>query len=248
MSTQKKAKTERVLPTLDQLAELLRMIITIVTKIFKQMDKTAVQYWIGNEKKLTSALKQALCQDLQVVDDNLADWCSFYHEVFGLELNPAEIKLPDEREGFGWIVVVAKGLTRNGVFDLCTKRFAGKTWRYYDDLDSAVTKNDREATTTYAIRVRDRVEADEENKISADTAVQTGIKGMTNLERMLLELWYNWKTKDHLDKNTLTICSGSRYAVGPVPRAYWGGGKFYVSYVNPDLASGNWRVREVVSL
>ncbi len=250
MLASKKVKMERVLPTLEQLAELLGIIIAIVVNIFKRMNRSSVQYWIGHEKELASVLKNALLsKDFKSVDKKVADWVKFYHEVFGLELDPTEIELPVERDDFNWIVLVAKGLARNVVFDLCTKRFDRKTWRYYDDLNSAVTENDRQPTETYVIRVRDGIEADEchQNK-SANTATKAGIQGMTNLERMLLELWYHWKMNDHLDQKSLTICSGSRYAGGHVPSACWHGGKFGVSDVDPGSASGHWCVRETVSL
>ena len=250
MLASKKVKMERVLPTLEQLAELLGIIIAIVVNIFKRMNRSSVQYWIGHEKELASVLKNALLsKDFKSVDKKVADWVKFYHEVFGLELDPTEIELPVERDDFNWIVLVAKGLARNAVFDLCTKRFDRKTWRYYDDLNSAVTENDRQPTETYVIRVRDGIEADEchQNK-SANTATKAGIQGMTNLERMLLELWYHWKMNDHLDQKSLTICSGSRYADGRVPSAHWLGGRFDVGHVDPGHARDSWRVRETVSL
>ena len=244
----KKVKPERVLPTLEQLAELLGIVIAIVVKIFKQMNRPQVQYWIGHERELASALKTALGRGSKAIDPRLANWLQFYREVFGLELDPASINLPAERDGFNWIVLVAKGLTRNAVFDRCRQRFGGKAWRYYNDLDKAVTRNDREPIETYVICVCDGIEADEchQNK-SAKDATKAGIKGMTNLERMLLELWYHWKTSDHLDKENLTICSGSRYAVGHVPCAYWHDDEFGVGGVNPGFADDDWRVREVVS-
>ncbi|MCX6712225.1 MAG: hypothetical protein NT041_00860 [Candidatus Vogelbacteria bacterium] len=249
MSTPKKAKTQRVLPTIDQLAELLRIIVTIVIKSFKLLDRESVQYWIGHEKELAFRLKNLLHCGIETVDEKVAEWCRFYKEVFEIELDPASVNLPAERDGFGWIVLVAKGLTRNSVFKKCYARFGKKVWRHYDDLDKAVTVNDRESTETYTIRVRDRVEADEEHKNkSANMVTAEGLKGMNDLERMLLELWYNWKTKDHLDKKTATICSGSRYADGDVPGSYWSGGRFSVSYVDPDDQYDHWRVREVVSL
>jgi len=245
----KKVKPERVLPTLEQLAELLGIVIAIVVKIFKQMNRSQVQYWIGHERELASALKTALGRGSKAIDPRLANWLQFYREVFNLELDPTDIRLPAERDGFGWLVVVAKGLTRNAVFDRCYQRFDKKAWRFYDDLDKAVTKNDREPTETYAIRVRDCVEADECHKgKSANDVIKAGIKGITTLEQMLLELWYHWKTNNHLDQKSLTIHSGSRYADGDVPFACWNDDKFYVSHVYPDNAYDNWRVREVVSL
>ncbi len=251
-----KRKKERVLPEPQQVGEVLTMVMGKVSKGLKSLNGETAKYWSGHadDKKLHGAIN-ALCQILlrqnlvtEAINPQLADWLQFYREVFDLEWDPADINLPAERFGFGWLVVVAKGLTRNAVFGLCYKRFNGKVWRFYDDLNKAVTHNDREPIETYAIRVRDCVEADECHKgKSANTATGAGIKGMTNLERMLLELWYHWKTNDHLDKKNLTICSGSRYADGGVPYADWGGGEFGVGRVDPDDACGNWRVRETVS-
>ncbi|KKS76653.1 MAG: hypothetical protein UV64_C0025G0008 [Parcubacteria group bacterium GW2011_GWC1_43_11b] len=249
MLTKPKVKPERVLPTLEQLAELLGIVIAIVVKIFKQMNRPQVQYWIGHERELASALKTALGRGSKAIDPQLTDWLQFYREVFNLELDPTDIKLPAERFGFGWLVVVAKGLTRNAVFDRCCQRFGGKAWRYYKNLDEAVTHNDREPIETYVIRVRDSVEADEchQNK-SANDVIKAGIKGITTLEQMLLELWYHWKTNNHLGQKSLTIHSGSRSADGSVPNARWGDGRFRVGNVVPGDAFDHWRVREVVSL
>ena len=94
MLAQKKVKTERVLPTLEQLAELLGIVIAIVVNIFKRMDRSSVQYWIGHEKGLASVLKNALLsKDPQSVDEKVVDWVKFYHDVFRLELDPAEMVL-----------------------------------------------------------------------------------------------------------------------------------------------------------
>lgn len=247
----KRSREERVLPEPQQVGELLTMVMGKVSKGLRSLDGETARYWAGhaNDKELQGAIN-VLCKILlrgmgEEVDEKILDWVKFYQEVFGLELDPASITLPSEREGFGWIVLVANDLTRTAVFEKCRERFAGKVWKYYDDLNKAVTVNDRESIGMYAIRVRDRVEADEEHKgKSANMAKAEGLKGMTNLERMLLELWYHWKTQDHLDKNTLTICSGSRYADGDVPNANWNDDKFNVSNVNPDNANDNWRVRE----
>jgi hypothetical protein len=231
-------------------AEILSLVTGKLGKGLRMLDAETAKYWAGHahDRRLNKAIAElgtVLLRDL-VVDEKIADWVKFYHEVFGLDLDPTEIKLPAERDGFNWIIAVVKGLTNDGVFEICAKRF--KSWRYYDDLDKAVTQNDREPTETYVVRVRDRVGADEEHKDkSANVTTQAGIKGTTILERMLLELWYHWKTGKHLDKETLTICSSSRYADGYVPLANWNDDKFNVSSVHPGRAGDHWRVREIVS-
>lgn len=248
MSTTK--KTERVLPTIDQLAELLRIITTLVTKIFKRLDRPSVQYWIGNTQELFARLTDALVREPEVVDETLSGWVKFYREVFGLELDLAQVKLPAEREGFCWLVLVAKGLTMNQVFKVCCMRFAGKERCYPEDFDfdRTVTRNDREPTETYVIRVRDRVVAAEEpNCRFVNATDRAGIKGITVLERMLLELWYYWQTSKHIDVSSFTLCSGSCSVDGSVPYTYCNVAGFNVSRVFPE--DGHWqRVREVVSL
>jgi len=242
-------KTGRIQKTADQVLEFSTIIFRLVMAIAKRMDRETIQYWIGHEKELTKGLRQLLLKDSKdsvVVDEQVVEWIKFYQTMFSLELDPADFSLPATRPGFGWVILVAKGLTRNAVFELCQKRFP--SWRYFDNLDEVVTINDREPTESYAIRIRDRIEADEENKnLSANQAMTAGIKGVTNLERMLLELWYYWKNEQHLDQKTVTICSGSRYSDGYVPRANWLDDLFKVSYVYPDDSDDYWRVREVVS-
>jgi len=122
----KKAKAERVLPTLGQLAELLKIIVAIAVKVFKKMDKSTAQYWIGRERELSTILDKILLRGSAIVDEKVADWVKFYHEIFGLDLDPTEIKLPTERDGFRWIILVAKDLTRNEVFGKCLERFKNK--------------------------------------------------------------------------------------------------------------------------
>ena len=256
LAKEKAQKAGRVLPEPQQVGDVLTMVMGKVSKGLKSLDAETALSWSGHDhdKKLHGAI-EALCQVLLrgatgTIDKKVVEWCRFYREIFGLDLDPSEIRLPEERKGFGWIVLVAKGLTYNYVFEKCETHFNGEAWRYCADLDKAVTMNDRESTETYAIRVRDRIEADEEHKNkSANMVTKEGVKGMTGLERMLLELWYHWKTRgDHLDRKTSTICSGSRYADCNVPSARWFGGRFIVGGVLPDDRGDDWRVRETVSL
>lgn len=176
-----------------------------------------------------------------------AEWTRFYREVFGLSVDFAGIPLPAEQPGFGWMVYVAEGLTLNQAWAKCRDRFPSSS-DYGDDLDRAVPKNDRAFTTAYAKRFRNRVEADEELKnTSANTMAQREINGITLMERMLLELWYHWKTGGgHMDLTTVTLCAGSRYTGGGVPSARWHGGQFRLYCYDPDDAHGYLRARSAV--
>ena len=180
-------------------------------------------------------------------NDVVASWELFYREIFSLTVDLSMLKLPPRREGFDRLIVVAEGLTPNQVYATCEKHFPCSS--YYKDLDASVPKNDRVPMETYAIWVRDRVEADEELKnLSADDLVDKKTNGETLLERMLHELKYFLETGKHLDLENWTLCNGSRDSGGRVPDANWYGGFFRVSWDCRDHRSPRLRSREVVTL
>ena len=174
---------------------------------------------------------------VKTIEDQVREWQSFYQEL-GITLDPSGLMIPERKPGFDRLIVVAKGMTNNRAYDECKKRFS--CWKYTNDLDKAVPTNDRDAKDgTYALWIRDRVEADEELKNqSADDLTEANIKGITLLERLLYELKYFTETGKHLDKKTVTLCSGSRRAGGGVPRADWyrGGLEIRWRYASSRLA------------
>ena len=182
------------------------------------------------------------------IADVLGDWPEFYRKNFGIELGDVKIpkKSPDQRE-FNRLIVVAKGLTNNLAYDACKKNFP--CWRYTDNLDKGVPTSERDPKNgTYAIWVRDVVEADEVHKNkSANTIKKENLKTETLLEREIHELVYFEETGKHLDIQNWTLCSGSRGYDGDVPDASWDGGKFRVSWSNAGRSSENMRPREVIS-
>ncbi len=161
------------------------------------------------------------------VDTTPADWRAemerFYQEVLCLKVDFSSVEIGDDPGGFGWVMIVAQGLTLNQVWAKCRDRFPCSS-DYGDDLDTKVPKNDRTSKTAYAKRLRNRVEADEELKnLSANDLTKQKIQGITLLERLLLELWYHWKTGGgHLDLLNWTLCSGSWGRGGCVPGVGWG--------------------------
>jgi hypothetical protein len=193
-------------------------------------------------------------QIAQTDAEQLADWRRFYVEVLQM---PSD-NLPDPTlptlVGFGWLVVIRKGLTLNKVLE--TMRTHMKVYSYIgDDLDKGVPKNDRTADRDYCVRIRTRIEADEELRmLSANQVSEGGIKGITLLERLVLELFYFWKTgsqtdlnKRHLDVENVTLCSGSRYSDGYVPRVGWhvGHGEVCIRWYYPGYSDGHIRTRAV---
>ena len=174
-------------------------------------------------------------------------WEKFYQEFFDLTVDLSAVKIPDVQADFSRLIIVAQGITLNAAMAACKKRFP--TWQYSDDLDASVIKNDRTAAGgAYAVWFRNRVEADEEtaNK-SANDLDKERVKGITLLERTLMELEYFGRTDQHLDIQNVTLCSGSRYSGGLVPNANWRGGEFCVDWYYADDSDSDLRARVVVS-
>lgn len=239
----------------DQYVEFQRAVLKKLPRA-EELGPDVMQGWITNEPALADGLRNLLLPPpAEKKSGSLAEkkaetpteeWSRFYREIFGTSPDFAGLRLPAEQRGFGWLVVVAEGMTPNRAYTECEKRFP--CWNYADDLDEAVRgRNDREPTAAYAIRVRDRVEADKElaNK-SADDLAKLGIKGMTLLERLILELWHFWKFGKHLDIQNVTLATGSRLAGGRVPGVLWGG-RVGVHTYDPAYRYRYLRSRQVVS-
>lgn len=182
------------------------------------------------------------------VETVLIEWQRFYRDLFEMKVDFSDVEIPEMKAGFDRLIIVAKDLSPNQVFDVCQQKFP--CWRYTEEnLDKATKdRNDREATEHYAIWVRDRQEADKELKnLSADKLKEKGIKGITLLERLIFELKFWDETGKHLDEKNITLCAGSRDADGRVPCACWFGGKFGIFWYGPQYAFPGIRARAVVS-
>jgi hypothetical protein len=74
---------------------------------------------------------------------------------------------------------------------------------------------------------------------SANQLKQEQVKGITLVERLLLEFAYFLATDEHLDGGkSMTLCSGSRWSNGDVPSVRWlvRHRAVYVHRCNPDFA------------
>jgi len=145
------------------------------------------------------------------------------------------------------LIIVAQGMTPQRLFDKCTQKFS--SWKYTDrNLDKIIRSDRTSKDGAYAVWVRDRVEADEENKnLSAEQVKQQGIAGITLEERLLYELKFFKETGNHLDISNWTLCSGSRVSDSDVPGVDWDG-RLWVDWYNPRDANSFLRVRSAVSL
>lgn len=190
----------------------------------------------------------------QLIDE----WFNLYRDLFSITPTFSDLVIPPKREGFDWLVINTRWMMPQLVFDTCKSQF--QCWKYTgESLDSVIDPDQEERTSqtrSYAIWVRDRIEADEEHKNQSANQVRTlNIKTMTLTERELLELWYYLKAKKenkqkkHLDYSNYTLTCGSRDRGGDVPYVRWYGhlGKLYVYACYPDDVGDYWRSREVVS-
>jgi hypothetical protein len=175
------------------------------------------------------------------------EWQKIYKTWFGLKVNLSQVVIPaiyDPKKH--WAIIVAKGTTTNAMVTDMRKKF--KVYLYTEDLDASV-KNDRVADQDYCVLVKKNVEADPDLKnLSANVlADKENFKGITLLERLLLEVYYFSKTKKHLDNSNWTLCSGSRYSDGRVPSVSFGsvGSHVNVNWDDPDHADGDLRSRAV---
>ena len=174
------------------------------------------------------------------------EWEKHYYDKYQLKVDFSAVRVPIQRQGFGWLMFIAQGLTCNQVYAKCESLFP--CWRWVQDLDAAVQgRNDREPTDHYAIWLRDREEPDEELKnLSAIQLAAYGVPGNTLLEGLVLEPWYFRRTS-HLNNVNWNLCSGSRSSDGGVPSVGWKVGRFGVDYADSYDAGGGLRSRSVVS-
>jgi len=178
--------------------------------------------------------------------DPVTDWQNFYEDVFDIQVDFSDLQIPEEQKGFDRLIIVANGMTPQRLYDRCKASFA--CWKWTDKSLDGVAESERTAEENYAIWIRNRVEADEELKSkSADMLKSEGVPGITLEERLVYELKYFRETGKHLDVRNVTLCAGSRYSDGGVPRVRWFGGSLEVSWCLPDHRIGLLCSRQVVS-
>ena len=232
-----------VLASLGQIKDIFSVLIQAIPST---LTSEAAQKIIGQKGRLIKELRRVFQEITGATgfEELLAEWRRFYWEVLGTTVDFSDLVFPEKQEGFDWLIVMSKVWTANELFAKCKERFGA--YRHIEDLDTikSVRKTDR----TYAIWLRDREEADEENKNkSAKDCEKEGINGITLPERLLLELWYHWKTGKHLDVNNWTLCSGSRSSDGRVPHVLCHDDRLRIFYYSSDFAHGRLRARAAVS-
>lgn len=181
-------------------------------------------------------------------EEQLESWRRFYAEEFNIEIG--EIMTSGRHLSFDRLIIAAKGITAQRVYNQCQKYFKCRKYTKRS-LDEMVSDNDRTADKqAYAVWIREEIEVGEELKnLSANQLKEKNIQGITLTERLLYGLKYFKETEKHLDTENTTYCTGSRDASGGMPGVYWDFGDCMISVALHRLNSsgGNLCSREVFS-
>ena len=223
------------------------------------MQRDIYDVWMANPRGLNRAVRrlllspdsqhQAALPALQHNHDTLVQlegWERYYRDKFGLHRDFSEIFIPVRRDWAKWLIVAPQGMTCNLAFAKNAEMF--ECWKWTDDLDAAVKgRNNREPNRDYAIWIRGDVEPDE-IAMTADQTRAIGLSGTTLLEDLLVEGKYFRETKgDHLNKQKITRCDGSRYSNGTVPGVDWRVSKVRVDWYLTDYRYDDLRPRSAAS-
>lgn len=222
------------------------------------------QVFLKNENYLVESPSStvAIVNASPNIDHYLDEWKVFWKQVASIEVDISRVLIPFAPTGFDQFILMPEEakMTNNSIFDLCSRHFEKPCWRYCTNLDEVITYHDRDPNRgSYAIWVRDRQEADEENQHLPprhfwseepdDVPRLSKIATETYLERMVHGLYYWHRTKKHLDMESGTICAASRYRGGSSPFIGWrpGDSRVGVGYCSPGGSSSNWSARSVAS-
>lgn len=227
--------------------EMKELASAIIQAIPNDLPADVAQRFIGDKKRLGKKFRELLFEDNIDVSISISSWKDFYQKFFGIDVDFSGIKIPEKKPGFDRLIIVAQGLTLNQVYGKCAENFPCS--RYIDDLDKTIIQNDRDPIKgSYAIWVKDRIEADEELKnLSANDLKEKNIPGITLLERLLYELKYWAETGKHLDIQNWTLCAGSSDSDGDVPRVRWYDASLRVYWSFSDFRLDTLRARAAVS-
>ncbi len=183
-------------------------------------------------------------------------WEKYFREYFDMRVDLSQVRVPAKPEGGKWrLIAVAKGQTMNHAVAMYKKVLLANDsqwnlWKYVDDLDVVVMKNVRTSAESYFIWARDEPEPDKgyvgKSTEVADPDMQIG---ETLLERFNHGIAHFVETKKHLDGGGVTLCTGSRDAVGRVPYMDWYPGNRKLSVFRCSVRDANPRygLRQAVS-
>jgi hypothetical protein len=178
-------------------------------------------------------------------ENQLQRWVKLCRDLFGLELNVASLRIPERRQGFDRLIVVMPGITYARLAQVTRSKF--DLYLYQEDLDEVITDCRTAEGGPYGIWVRNRKEADEENRGRSASQFRDE-ECETLMERWLHEMCYFSETGEHLDEKFWTICAGSRDRGGDVPGMSWNSDDrgLRVDWCGVDDRSSSGAVRSAV--
>lgn len=222
--------------TQKQLTELLhpiRALVTgMITEFFLTLSYSEAKTLLRNKVVLLENIHTVLSGMLVVTADaytkERAYWENIYAKHFGLDADFSGVPVPEKPAIGVWrLLFILEGLTLNHTLLIYRKILTAyhPPWRlvqYTEDLDKAIRCNTRTGDVSYIVWVRDEPKADEEFfGLSARQTDQDGCIGETLLERLVHGTVYFIETREHLDSEGITLCSGSRSADGRIPGVRW---------------------------
>ena len=230
----------------DQYREIDRRMLEIKRQLNQKGGSPLEPDWVASE--LQRIIDGKPRETSREVSKPIADWQKFYKDIFGLDLDFSALRIPERKKGFDRLIIVAQGMTPQRLYDKCKELFPCSKWTE-QNLDKIVISERTAQNNAYAVWFRNRTEADKELKnLSANELKDREVAGITFEERLVFELKFYLESGkcEHLDVDNITLCSGSRYDGGSVPRVSWSGGEMRVDWCNPDNCHGVLRARAAV--
>ncbi|MEK7607388.1 MAG: hypothetical protein AAB484_00475 [Patescibacteria group bacterium] len=233
--------------TTGQVAEMIAM---FAKKLPFDMPKAIAQKWIDDPDSFESTIALALgANDTSCSDssDQIDGWKTFYKKFFNIDLDMTGVKIPAKVEGFDRLIIVAKGVSINQVYEIGKKNFP--SWKWCDgDIESQMQASERgKVKETYAIWVHDEQEADKDLLGKSAEDIKNPQDTENLLERLLHGFKYWSETGEHLDRKTYTLCVASRYSAGDVPYVNrYDDGDVSVGRFNPQIRNAFIGARRAV--
>ncbi len=153
-----------------------------------------------------ATLPRGMSTEAQVA--RILRWYRLYADIH-LTTERVMAVLPERESEFDRLVWMAGGMKPNRCYDVLGRQFgSGVMWRMIHDLDNSIVSV-RSTDKDYAVWVRDRLEADEENSNRrAKDFEQSDCQ--TVEERLVHGGLYFQEHHRHLDEFSKTLCAGSR--------------------------------------
>lgn len=185
-------------------------------------------------------------------DCEVDTWIQFYQDVFNLHLDLAQVEIPCIEPVFSWRMIIAHTLTYELLHEVLTNTLTTCSKCEMQDFHNhiRVMQDDRSPRQrTYSFLIRNTIEADSVHRNKPVLSFQEQkLRGITLLERLVLELFFWYQNQKHLDLSGFTVCSGSRWDNNSVPLIGVGGvpdGPIRIGYCGLNTREESGAIREV---